>query len=180
VIELSGKKSRLLSFINLAEAHVLSAFRRDSRIRLDKIRTALRYVSATLGVPHPLIDQRFETDGVALFIERLGKMVDASAGGQVVMRELIATHLDRLERDAATVVRIYPFTRSVSRNDPRQIFIDPRYAFGRPVLASCGIPIAIIAERYRAGETIDELTHDYGCPQSEIEEALRCELRQAA
>ncbi len=39
-----------------------------------------------------------------------------------------------------------------------------------------GIPTAIIAERYKAGEAIGALADDYGRPTLEIEEAIRCEL----
>jgi uncharacterized protein (DUF433 family) len=40
-----------------------------------------------------------------------------------------------------------------------------------------GIPTAVVAERYKAGETIDELAQDYGYQRLGIEEAIRCELQ---
>jgi uncharacterized protein (DUF433 family) len=49
-------------------------------------------------------------------------------------------------------------------------------SFGRPVLAGTGIPTAVIAERYKAGESMDDLADDYGRRRLEIEEAIRCEL----
>jgi uncharacterized protein (DUF433 family) len=58
--------------------------------------------------------------------------------------------------------------------------IDPRIAFGRPVLVGTGIPTAVVAERYKAGESVDDLAGDYGRDRLEIEEALRCELDVAA
>ncbi len=57
--------------------------------------------------------------------------------------------------------------------------IDPRVQYGRPVLAGSGIPTAVIAERYKAGESIDALAADYGRDTGDIEEAIRCELRLA-
>lgn len=42
-----------------------------------------------------------------------------------------------------------------------------------------GIPTAVIAERYKAGESIQDLAADYGRAPEEIEEAIRCELRLA-
>src|SRR5579885_2767054 len=73
----------LLSFYNLAEAHVLSVFRKEYGIDLNNIRTAMDFVSSRFGHVHPLIDQEFATDGAKLFIEHLGKTLDASAGGQI-------------------------------------------------------------------------------------------------
>jgi uncharacterized protein (DUF433 family) len=58
--------------------------------------------------------------------------------------------------------------------------IDPEVAFGRPVLASTGIPTAIIADRLKAGESVNELASDYGRSQEEIIDAIRCELPSAA
>ena len=42
------------------------------------------------------------------------------------------------------------------------------------------MPTAIIAERYKAGESMDELAEDYGCQRPRVEEAVRCELELAA
>jgi uncharacterized protein (DUF433 family) len=175
VLQLPASDPVRLSFFNLVEAHVLSAFRRDFRIDLKKIRSALRYVRAEFGWQHPLIEQRFETDGAALFVQRLGMLVDASARGQIVMN-VIRPYFRRLEFDRDSVVRLYPFTRSTIEDSPRSVFIDPRFCFGRPALSRVHIPTAAIAERYKAGESIDELVEDYRCTREEIEEGLRCEL----
>jgi len=44
------------------------------------------------------------------------------------------------------------------------------------VLTGTGIPTLVIADRYEAGDLIVELARDYGRPEEEIEEAIRCEL----
>lgn len=180
LIALSQESPPLMSFHNLAEAHVLCAIRREQRIGLGPIRKALDYVGRKFHSVHPLLDHRFETDGAALFVRHLGKLVDVSASGQEVMREVLDARLRRLEREDLQVARLYPFTRAAELASPRTVLIDPRVAFGRPVLASRGIATGIIAERYKAGESIDDLANDYGCPGSEIEEALRCELHLQA
>jgi uncharacterized protein (DUF433 family) len=60
------------------------------------------------------------------------------------------------------------------------VIIDPRYSFGKPALQNAGVATAVIAERYKAGDSIDQLARDYGCTSLEIEEGLRCELSVAA
>ncbi|MCE2450893.1 MAG: DUF433 domain-containing protein, partial [Candidatus Latescibacteria bacterium] len=97
------------------------------------------------------------------------------------LRELLQAHLRRIDRDSAGyALRLYPFTRKRLGQqlieEPKAIVIDPRISFGRPVLTGTGIPTAIIAERYKAGEAIGALADDYGCPTLKIEEAIRCEL----
>ena len=86
-----------------------------------------------------------------------------------------------VERDEAGVVaRLYPFTRKRAPDEPKVVVIDPRISFGRPVLVGSGIPTAVIAERYKAGESVDQLADDYGRKRLDIEEAIRCELAERA
>jgi uncharacterized protein (DUF433 family) len=40
--------------------------------------------------------------------------------------------------------------------------MDPRVEFGRPVLKVSAVPTAVIADRYKAGESIADLADDYG------------------
>ncbi|MEX0679322.1 MAG: DUF433 domain-containing protein [Pirellulales bacterium] len=178
VILLPDPDHLLLSFFNLAEAHILRGLRKEERIQLPHIRSALDYVGSRFGTSHPLLQHKFKTDGVSLFVEELGKLIDATGFGQIVMPELMG-HLERLDFEKDVVSRLYPFTRP-SEPGPRSVFIDPRYAFGRPVLARIFVPTAVISERYEAGESVDELARDYGCQELEIEEAIRCELSAKA
>ena len=127
IIALPDDRLGLLSFINLVEAHVLDGLRTQHQISLQKVRRALRYLERQLDTSHPLAQQRFETDGVNLFVRRYGQLVNVSESGQLAMRRMLETYLRRVER-------------------------------------------------YKAGESVDELAGDYGRDRLEIEEALRCEL----
>jgi uncharacterized protein (DUF433 family) len=177
----ASRSPLFLSFTNLVEAHVLSALRREHQIRLAKIRVALAYLNQHVPFPHPLADQRFETDGLSIFIERYGQLIDIGQAGQLAMRAVLETYLRRIERDAmGLAVRLYPFTTPNHTETSGSIVIDPTIAFGRPVLARRGIPTVVIAQRYKAGESMDSLVKDYGCAQVEIEEAIRCELHLKA
>ena len=60
------------------------------------------------------------------------------------------------------------------------IVIDPRLSAGRPVIAGTGLTTQVIAERYKAGESIFDLAQDYGHESAELEEAIRYELQAAA
>ena len=181
IIALPDRHAPLLSFVNLVEAHILDALRREHEVPLQKVRKAITYLSQHLASRHPLVEQRFETDGVHLFIRQYGQLVNISQSGQLAMRQILEAYLRRVEWDELGVVaRLYPFTRKRLIDEPRAVVIDPRISFGRPVLAGSGIPTAIIAERYKAGESVDELADDYGRKRLEIEEAIRCELDERA
>lgn len=175
-----------LSFINLVEAHVLDAIRRTHGVALPKVRIALKFVNKELKTEHPLADKAFETDGIDLFVRHYGQLINVSRDGQLAMQTVLEAYLNRIERDHSGVaLRLYPFTRnrpasSVVGREPRSVVIDPAISYGRPVLAGTGVPTAVLAERYKAGDSIKALSEDYGLLTDEIEEAIRCELRTEA
>ena len=175
-------KPRLLSFTNLVEAHVLAAIRRKHGVTLPNVRSAIDHLRSQYGIDHPLADARFKTDGLSLFIEILDQLVNVSMRGQTAIREIMEAHLERVEHDEkGLAARLFPFTRygAAKVPQPRTVMIDPRIAFGRPVLTGTGIPTAVLADRYKAGESMKDLAADYECERDLIEEAIRCELAAA-
>jgi len=181
VIMLPDREMPALSFVNLVEAHVLDAIRREYRVPLPNVRSALDYVQRQFGSKHPLAEQKFETDGVNLFVSRFGTLISASESGQLAIRELIRAHLRRIEHDASGLAsRLYPFTREGDLEQPKIVVIDPLISFGRPTIAGTAVSTSIVAERYKAGDSIDALAEDYGCQRAQVEEAVRCELALAA
>lgn len=181
LIHLDDPKKQYLSFLNLVEAHVLAAIRRRHGIRLPKVRRALDYVRRHFSVDHPLINQAFQTDGLDLFIERYGELINASREGQRAMKEIIGVYLTRIEWDAKGLpIKLYPFTRDTQAetapvSDPRMVVINPAVSFGRPVIVGTGIPVSSVYERYRAGDSVAELAHAFRLETGAIEEAIRCE-----
>lgn len=173
-----------LSFINMVEAHVLTAIRYQHGVPLQAVRRAVEYLTREFHSRHPLAEEQFQTDGVNLFVERLG-LLNVSAPGQFAMREILGALLRRVERDErGLAIRLYPFSRRPALpaldDSPRLVVIDPRVGFGRPVLVGTGVTTATIAERFDAGESLEALAADYDRPASEIEEAIRCELTRDA
>lgn len=167
LIHLDDPKRKYLSFINLVEAHVLAAMRRRHGVKLPKVRSALDYVRKQFKMDRPLIDQTFQTDGLDLFVERYGDMINVSREGQRAMKELIAAYLQRIDRDTGGFpIKLYPFTRdtdadSLPKEDPRVVVMNPSVSFGRPVIAGTRVPAAAIYERYRAGDSVAGLADDF-------------------
>jgi len=146
VIKLPGS-TRLLSFQNLVEAHVLGAIRRQHGVSLQRVRKALRFVERRLRLSHPLITAKFQTDGVDLFVEELGKLINASSDGQTEIADALRLSLARVEHDRdGLAARLFPFVRGEGR-EPKVIVVDPRLSFGRPVVAATGVPVSVIVGR---------------------------------
>jgi uncharacterized protein (DUF433 family) len=183
LIEPAGRPSGI-SFWNLVEIWVLSAIRKDYLISMQKVRKSVEYVEGKLGIERPLIRAAFRTDGVALFVDHLGRTLKVSdKSGQLHVKELVDRHLTRVAYEEDVAASLYPFVRTfddVATEQPKAILIDPKFGFGRPVLAGTGVRTDVIASRYRAGESHAALAHDYSIPVEAVEEAIRAELREAA
>src|SRR5690349_7058347 len=78
LFELASDAPPLLSFANLTEAFVLASMRRVHGISMQRVRKALRYVGKQLGYERPLLHAQFRTDGVSLFTEHAGDLLDVS------------------------------------------------------------------------------------------------------
>lgn len=177
LVQLPEPAEPLLSFTNLVEAHVLKAIRRRHGVPMQKVRPALVYLEEELGVPHPLAHQELLTDGVHLFVERFGHLVNLSESGQLAVRGLLEAHLRRIEHDAQGLAfRLFPFSRGEALEVPRIVVVDPRISFGRPVIAGTSVRTGVIASRLKAGESVQDLAEDYSVGVAEIEEAIRYEL----
>ena len=154
---------------------------------MPKLRKALQYLEGVFDSPHPLLTEKMLTDGVSVIVEKSEVLIDASTKGQVVMREVLEAHLQRIEQDFDGIAgRFFPFVRhhphGMDRtpdrlvNEPKVISLDPRVRFGRPVISGTSIPTEEIAERFLAGDTFAAMAEEYGREAEEIEEAIRCEL----
>ena len=177
VIDIADRKSRHLSFINLVEAFVLAGIRREHAIPLPKVRKALGYLRRTFKTDRPLADEEFATDGVELFVEKFGALVGATQAGQMQLREVILDRLTYIRRDTSgTPEKIVLFPAGKDSVAATSVVIDPRLSFGRPVLDGLGVRTSILAERFKAGDLIDELAREYDASPEAIQNAIRCEL----
>lgn len=180
VFSLPDPSQPLLSYLNLVEAFVLSSLRRKHLIDLYKIRVAIESLQKRFDSAHPLAEHQFQTDGVDIFVEEYGELINVGQGGQLAMREVLETYLTRVEHDpAGRAARLYPFIRLTGTDQPRNVVINPYVSFGKPVIAGTGLPTRVVAERFKAGDSIPEIAANYGRKEEEIDDALRYELRIA-
>jgi uncharacterized protein (DUF433 family) len=178
VIAPADAGGRLLSFANLCELHVLGAITRGHRVPLQRVRRALDYVRRETRLARPLLDRDFRTNGLDLFLEYAGQLVNVSGGGQTALRGEFERALDRIQRGAGGMpVRLFPYTRKATQTNglPSVIAIDPKIAFGRPIVAGAGVRTDVISDRFGAGDSPAEMAEDYGVSEEDILEALRYE-----
>jgi uncharacterized protein (DUF433 family) len=170
----------MLSFTNLIEAHVLHAIRRVHKIKMSKVREAMRAIREEFESLHPLAEVDLYTEGKHILI-KYGTYMNMSAGKQNEMEAAISIYVKRIERDEGKIARFYPFSGEPRikgpgiEEQPQFVSVDPFVSFGRPVIAGTNIRTEIIAERWWAGDSMDELAADYGLGRNVIEAAVRYE-----
>lgn len=173
LIRLASRRPPLLSFSNLIEAHVLRALRTEHGVPVKALRSALAYAEKRLGIDRLLLSPELRANAGKVFLERYGELIELSASGQLAMRRLFAEHLKRIEWNASKLpIKLYPFLWGGAPSDARPIVIDPRIAFGRPVVQRKGVSTSTIAERIDAGETVEDVAADYDLSPFEVEQAV--------
>lgn len=173
LIRPSSPRPPILSFWNLIEAHVLRSLRAQHGVSIKALRNALSYAERTLSIERLLLRKELRTDAGKVFLDRHGQLIELSASGQLAMRHLLEQHLKRVEWDEWQFpVRLYPFVSVEPISAEKPIAIDPKIAFGRPVVIRAGVSTAAIAARIDAEESPSDVAADYGLSVSEIEQAV--------
>lgn len=159
-----------LSFANLLEVHILDAARQRD-ITVNRIRDGLDYLKNTTNVSsaHPLLAYEFySVPGIQdMFIRALqGQPINVSKFGQLGLGEVLNEHLKRIEWDKTGPVRLMPMRSE-------HVVIDLHVSGGQPVVKGTGVLATMLAGRWRAGDTYEELASGYGLPLEDVREAVR-------
>lgn len=158
-----------LSYLQLIELAVVAAARRAG-VGLAAIRETREYMSREFNAEFPFAEYRFKTDGRNLWLDSIdlpgggGKhLLNASSRGQLAWAEIIG-RLREFDYEADLAARWH------LAGAKSAVVIDPRVQFGKPSVR--GIPTWIVAERYKAGDKVEYLAHDFDIPPSAIADAL--------
>jgi uncharacterized protein (DUF433 family) len=171
LIRPASKQPPLLSFSNLIEAHVLRALRTEHGVSVKAVREAARFAERKLQINRLLLSPELCTKAGDIFLDRYGQLINLSASGQLAMRQVLDAHLKRVEWEQKLPIRLYPFVLGEAVDADKPIAIDPRIAFGRPVVASRGVSTAAIVERLDAGEPVAEVAADYELTEADVAQA---------
>lgn len=166
LIRAADTKRGLLSFVNIAEAHVLDAMRRNG-IPMQQVRDGIELIGK--ATRHPLVSTEFYHIGRKLLAEYLGNVVSLKRPtlGQAVL--MFDEYLERLVRDDRGVpFRLFP----VRKNPESRVMLDLYIASGQPVVTGTGILAQFIAERNKYGESPLEIAEDYGIDERSVQDAI--------
>lgn len=169
-------------FVGFAEAYVLSAFRKAG-VPLQRIRPAVDVLSSEIGLEHALASRQLYTDGAEVLFDYATQRSDdellelvAPRTGQYQFSELIRDYLQRItygDDGWASHVQLPIYGRAA-------VVVDPEVAFGLPILTDGGARVEDLVDRFLAGDTITDISEDFGVPVAQVEDVIRVATRSAA
>ena len=172
---LPGRKAgERLNYFEAVEVACVAAFR-SFGVRLRNLREARAYFQALLQAEYPFATQRFYTEGTRVLQEwgvrqELSDFTEVVIGdehGQLAWAGLLGEKFHTFDYERGLALRWYV----AGRNSPVQI--DPRISFGAPSVH--GIPTWAIRGRMLAGESVAEISDDFGLEDHEVIAGLKFE-----
>lgn len=176
-VEPRRKGQPSVPFIAVAEAHVLRSLR-TLGLRMSEIREAAAAVRDAFDTPYGLVSKRIATDGVDIFVEHgLGDLRRAR-DGQAPIHEVVSDYLRYLnweaDDDFPTSLRLRQYPPSVP------VVIDPRFGYGRPVVAANRVAVKAITDLWEAGESVEDIAYDFDMTPEQVDALCRAVVRLAA
>ena len=162
-------------FVAVVEAYVLHSLR-DLGVSLPRIREAAEAVREAFGEPYALATRRIATDGVDIFLDVAGDLARAR-DGQRPIREVIQDYLRYIawEADGRTPRRL----RLMQYPKIAPVIIDPRFAWGAPVVADNKIQVETITGLWQAGESLETIAGEFGMSREQVEGICQTSYRAA-
>lgn len=171
----------LLSFANLAEAHILEVTRKH-RIPMPDVRAALDILrQEDPHESHPLLTGKFYHQGKRLFVETLSEKISVAkptAGQRQLGENMMGLkqitrdldfYLDRIGRDKDdNPLELFP----VRRNANKHVVINFEIAGGQPIVAGTGIQVEFLRDLQRSGMSIPDIASQYRLQSDVVAEAI--------
>lgn len=168
-----------LSFRDLQEVRCLQAFR-ERRIGWGTLRDAHKKACEALRTDHPFSTGQFKTVGRRImrdFAADTGEPILLDiAKDQAAFREFLRPYLRGLEFLPGET---FP-TRWFPMQGSRRVVIDPKRAFGRPIVSKRGVATSILLRAYKAEGSYEKVARWYEVDVRSVKDAVEYEHALAA
>jgi uncharacterized protein (DUF433 family) len=186
VTHVPARTGPTVPFIGLAEGYVLAAFRQVG-VPLQRIRPAIEQLRREFGNDHVLASKSLYTDGAEVlydYAESSGDTPEAKSArdlvvvrnGQQVFQDIVDQYLRRIDFAADGWARQIHLPQYRTAD----VVVDPERAFGIPIFARGAARVETVLNRFKAGESVDSLTEEFGIPAVELFDVLRVHTAAAA
>jgi uncharacterized protein (DUF433 family) len=177
----STPRAASLPFIGAVEAHMLRGFR-ELGLTPGELRAAVTRLRQDTGDEYALATRKVATDGVNLLVNMADSLSEApqwvrARDGQGAIAEVIGQYLKFVTWKSPDR---YPLRLTLKAYQGADVIIDPRFAFGQPVLEREKIRVEDILDAFWAGESYTTIAGEFGVTTDAVEAVIRSATRRRA
>jgi uncharacterized protein (DUF433 family) len=175
----SAPRAASLPFVAVIEAHILRAFR-ELGLSAQGLRDSVANLRRMLHDDYALATRQVATDGVDLLVNMAQHGAPAewtrAIDSQIAIKEVIEDYLKFVSWGGDR----YPRRLRLKTYQGADVIIDPRFAFGQPVLERQKIRVEDILDSFWAGEGYMTIAKEFGVRADEVEAVVRAATRPRA
>ena len=169
-------RGAFLTFRDLIEIRHIASFN-SAGVTWQRIVRTARYAKERFESNYPFSDLRFKTDGVHIFSDAGVELEQVSLQGQMAFKQLLSDYLfypvDYWNNEP---VCWYPAQEWSVAEVGKGVVVDPRVAFGAPVIADYYIPTEVLYMSYKAEENNSlSVATNYEIPLKSVQNAISFE-----
>lgn len=154
---------------------------------MQRVRPALHALEREIGIDHALASRKLYTDGAEILYEygagrrgepegRVTLELVVIRSGQRVFTDVLQHYLRQIEYGRDGYARLI----HVPVYEIARVVADPSRSFGAPVFERGAARIDDVLQRFWAGESLEELSEEFGVPLDQLEDVVRVASRRAA
>lgn len=179
VLDVDRRREASVTFIALAEAHVLGALR-EAGVRTSRLRPAMAELQREFGREYVLVAPELATDGIDVLWDfsrtKAGDGLIEGGSGQGVMRQIVEDYLEYLSWSDDG----FPNHLELRHCHPSKVVVDPWHVFGQPRFEGSGTRVIDVAAMLKAGEDPEAVADEFGISPGDVRTAARVLLGRAA
>lgn len=150
-------------------------------LNAQELRASVTRLRQLTGDEYALATKRVATDGVSLLVD-MAASVDSpqwerARDGQGAIGEVIERYLKFVTWRSSDR---YPLRRTLQAYQGADVIIDPRFAFGQPVLEREKVRVEGILDVFWAGESYLAIADEFGVSPGAVEAVIRSATRRRA
>ena len=169
-----------LSFLGFAEAFVIAAAK-NAGVPPHRIRDGVAAVRKEIGVDYALATHRLYVDKAELLVAPEGGTsledpadLEVARNRQVQMTRVVKQHLEHIAYGDDGVAE----SLSLPIYETARVIVDPREAFGAPIISRTGTRVRDIVSLWHADEDLRDIAYDFGLTVEEVQDVIRAQQKK--
>lgn len=167
---------RHFNFLTLIEVFTIAELR-EKGVTMPTLRKGRAELSERFDTKYPFALEGLLVNGRKM-LKEMGEAVYLELGmnGQQAFEQIISPFCKKIDFDKTTKLAERYFPQDSDRN----VVVDPKHAFGRPVISGTNITTEALNSLAKGGDQLEDIADDYGLTLDQVQSALRFENHQAA